>query len=175
MLLSDAGIPFTERSYTLPEWPKVSKSWQAAAQAHGASQTAGQYDGRDSSEQYLVDAVADVASDWRNEWVIGQWSKDAIPSKQEAARVFYARKKKPRFINTVESYLRDSQGPYLLGERITYADILLYGLVHDEVPETCNLAPDSRLLLLYHTVGQRPGIAAYVNAWKARIGATSKL
>ena len=36
----------------------------------------GDYDGKSSQEQYLVDAVADIAIDWRTDWVKAFWSKD---------------------------------------------------------------------------------------------------
>jgi glutathione S-transferase len=124
------------------------------------SRQIGAYDGRTDHEKYVVDAVADIAIDWRTGWVNAYWSKDPdfVKHFQERSR--------PRYIQAIESYLRPRGGPYLLGDWITYTDFLLYTLVHDETPETCMLTADSPLLRLYRAIGERPTVATYVTNWK---------
>jgi glutathione S-transferase len=99
LLLSDAGIRFTEKAYSFAEWGKVRQEWRQAItkdvtafsgnpytavptlQINGKwyaqlpailrylARETGQYDGRNSEEAYLVDAFSDVITDWRNNWI----------------------------------------------------------------------------------------------------------
>ncbi|KAI8058334.1 hypothetical protein BDF22DRAFT_665142 [Syncephalis plumigaleata] len=124
------------------------------------SRQIGAYDGRTDHEKYVVDAVADIAIDWRTSWVNAYWSKDPDSVKH------YNERSRPRYIRTVESYLQPRGGPYLLGDWITYTDFLLYTLIYDETPEACMLTADSSLLHLYRAVGERPAVSAYVAKWK---------
>ncbi|KAI9596334.1 hypothetical protein BDF19DRAFT_438778 [Syncephalis fuscata] len=195
MMLSDANILFKEQNVKLADWRTTREQLQKTASEHadnnlstsgapnpyGAAPTLeingqwyaqtvpimrllarelGEYDGNDSYEKYLVDAVADLAIDWRTDWVKQYWSKD----KEIIQR--YNERGRPRFIEAIQDYLQRRNGTYLLGERISYADILLYSLVYDETPEVCKLNNDSPLYKLYKAVGERPRIAAYVNNWK---------
>ncbi|RKP27405.1 glutathione S-transferase [Syncephalis pseudoplumigaleata] len=197
ILLSDAHIPFQENNVPLAQWQATRKSLQATPvdtadnpasaiadlrNPYGGAptleidgvcyaQTApilrmlareiGAYDGRDNHEKYVVDAVADIATDWRTSWVGAYWSKDPEFVQR------YRERSRPRYIKAVQSYLRPRGGPYLLGDRMTYADILLYTLVYDETPAMCQLEADAPLLRLYEAVGARPKVAEYVANWKA--------
>lgn len=119
------------------------------------------YDGTTSEERFLVDAVADIAIDWRSEWVAASWTKDPAVQKR------YSDKKLPRFVQALEQYYaRPRNGLYLLGDHFTYADILVFTMLHDETLDACALSADAALRRLFTATQQRPGITAYLRRWQ---------
>ena len=78
---------------------------------------------------------------------------------------------RPRFLKALETHLKtndlSASGPYILGRNITYADIALYQICHDE-----NLTQDGRkglkdhprLVELVDAVEARPNVKAFLNS-----------
>ncbi|KAJ6178813.1 hypothetical protein N7519_009274, partial [Penicillium mononematosum] len=71
--------------------------------------------------KHFLDAVADIYNDWRIEWVksIGNVTDDF---KNEFV---------PNYYSLLEGFYAQHDGPYLFGERITYADFAIYQSIHN--------------------------------------------
>lgn len=69
----------------------------------------------------------------------------------------------PRYLSALETHiLRRSKGPFVLGERITYADILIFQILHDEGFEVVQDSP--ALKRLVDAVKARPNVAKYLQS-----------
>ena len=87
--------------------------------------------------------------------------KETYPEHQRSVR--------PRFLNALETHLKthelSASGPYITGENLTYADLVLYQICHDE-----NLTQDGRkglkdyprLVELVDAVEVRPNVKAFL-------------
>ncbi|EIT81621.1 hypothetical protein AO1008_02452 [Aspergillus oryzae 100-8] len=98
----------------------------------------GEYDGNTSLEKYFLDAVADVYNDWRIQWVNNLGN---VTDKFRNEVV-------PNYYNVLARFYAQQEGPYLLGERITYTDFLVYQSI-DNDSQTGTLPVSSAFDLLY--------------------------
>ncbi|KAJ4243837.1 hypothetical protein NW762_014716 [Fusarium torreyae] len=117
------------------------------------SRELGGYDGDTSYEKYNVDRVADLYVDWRAAWVdsLGGASDD------------YKNKTVPQYYALVAKYYAETDGPYLLGDKISYTDFAVFQSIDNErrtgtLPDTL---PDS-LQKLVDAINERPNIAAFI-------------
>ncbi|KAL5359461.1 hypothetical protein BJX96DRAFT_148492 [Aspergillus floccosus] len=115
------------------------------------------YDGETSYDKYIVDAVADIYIDWRSQWVASL--KGATPE--------YKNDVVPNYHRLLAKYYSDREGPYLLGDRITYTDFAVYQSIDNDrrtgtLPATL---PDS-LVALENAIESRPNIAEYIKTNK---------
>ncbi|KAM4061123.1 glutathione S-transferase [Hirsutella rhossiliensis] len=178
LFLVDAGIEFQDKRYAFDDtWSSTS----ADLESKGVSRTGlvpvleyngvylsqhmpmlrflarelGSYDGESSADKYLVDTVADIYIDWRAEWV----------SNLKTVTDQYKNKVAPEYYNLVAKYYKERDGPFLLGNKITYADFAIYQSIdNDEKIGTLpgNL-PDS-ILALKKAMEARPKVAAYLGS-----------
>ncbi|KAJ6143689.1 hypothetical protein N7471_003142 [Penicillium samsonianum] len=145
LFLTDAGIPFQDIRYPYDE------SWAATAsklREDGISQTGklpvleyndkklsqhipilrylsreiGDYDGQTSLEKYLVDAISDIYIDWRTQWVANMRK----PTDE------YMNDYVPNYYQALSQYYSDREGPFLLGNRITYADFAVFQSIDND-------------------------------------------
>ncbi|RKP08069.1 hypothetical protein THASP1DRAFT_8449, partial [Thamnocephalis sphaerospora] len=144
LLLSDAGVQHESHRHQRSEWPSQRGAFiesekspygglpvvEIGNQAYSQliptlrylSQRLGKYHAHNADDTYLVDAAADVASDWqkRHNTLIFH------PATPEVRRKF-VEEERPRFIHALDTYLgRHDSGPYLLGSEISYADFYIY-------------------------------------------------
>ncbi|CAG8909084.1 unnamed protein product [Penicillium egyptiacum] len=82
----------------------------------------GAYDGETNQEKYIVDAVADLYVDWRSQWA----------ASLSGATDEYKNKVAPKYYSVIGQYYTDHPGPYLLGDKITYADFAVYQSIDNE-------------------------------------------
>jgi glutathione S-transferase len=78
----------------------------------------------------------------------------------------YIEKNHPHYVKACQDYLQLCNGPYLLGEQISYADILMYGAIYDETPALCKIKEGTPLHRFYRVVGEQPNIKAYIKNWE---------
>ena len=78
---------------------------------------------------------------------------------------------RPRFLKALETHLKtyelSKSGPYILGNNITYADMVLYQVCHDEgltQGEKKGLKDYPRLAGLVDAVEERPNIKAFLQS-----------
>ncbi|KAL3475777.1 glutathione S-transferase [Aspergillus californicus] len=180
LFLKDAGIAAEDIRYPWDEtWPKASAELKEkgvtrtgllpALEYNGEIYTQhiptlrylarelNAYDGETSFEKYLVDAVADIYIDWRAKWV----------ASLKGATAEYKNTCVPDYYNVIAQYYADRPGPYLLGEKITYADFAVYQSIDNE-RRTGTLPaelPES-LVKLQEAIEARPNIAEYLKETK---------
>lgn len=66
----------------------------------------------------------------------------------------------PRYVGALEKHLaRRETGPFVLGESISYADLLVFQIVHDEGFDCIKDAPTLKRLV--NAVQARPNVANY--------------
>lgn len=78
---------------------------------------------------------------------------------------------RPRFLQALETHLKtydlSRTGPYIIGQRVTYADLVLYQILHDEnltQEERKGLQEYPRLGQLVDAVEARPNIKAFLKS-----------
>ncbi|KUM55811.1 hypothetical protein ACN42_g11425 [Penicillium freii] len=117
------------------------------------SRDLGAYDGNTNWEKYLVDAVADIYIDWRSNWAVNL----------NGATESYKKEYVPNYYDLVAQYYSDVEGPYLLGDKITYADFAVYQSIDNDT--RTGTIPDSlppALAKFVETFEARPNISAYI-------------
>ncbi|KGO76967.1 Glutathione S-transferase/chloride channel, C-terminal [Penicillium italicum] len=180
LFLKDAGLDYKEVRYPYDNtWPETSKklrqsgltrTGQLPALEYGGSvitqgdtqhipilrylsRELGAYDGTTNWEKYLVDAVADIYIDWRSQWV----------ANLKAASESYKKESAPAYYNLLAQYYSDVEGPYLLGDKITYADFAVYQSIDNDtrtgtIPDTLPPA----LTKLVEAFEARPNVSAFI-------------
>ncbi|RFU80200.1 glutathione s-transferase chloride channel, c-terminal [Trichoderma arundinaceum] len=113
----------------------------------------GRYDGVTNWEKFIVDAVSDIYIDWRFKWVenLGKPAEE------------YKNSFVPKYYDILAQYYSETDGPYLLSEKITYADFAVYQSIDNDLrtgtlPSTL---PDP-ISKFKGTFEQRPNIARYI-------------
>ncbi|KAH7184719.1 uncharacterized protein B0J16DRAFT_319518 [Fusarium flagelliforme] len=176
LFLKDAGIPFEEKRYPYDDtWKETSAKLKEqgitrtgllpAIEYKGLilnqhipilrflSRELGKYDGQTNHDKYLVDAVSDLYIEWRAGWV----------SNLKNASEEYKNNTVPTFHERLEQYYSDREGPYLLGNEVSYADFAVYMSIDNDT-RTKSLPskiPDV-LLKLKEEFERRPNIAEYI-------------
>ncbi|GAB1192540.1 hypothetical protein APSETT444_001732 [Aspergillus pseudonomiae] len=176
LFLHDAGVEFNDVRYPYDDtWPAAS----AELKQKGLSVTGkvpvleyegqiltqhlpilrylarelGEYDGNTSLEKYLLDAVADVYTDWRAQWVSNLGN---VTDKFKNEYV-------PNYYNVLATFYAQKEGPYLLGERITYTDFVVYQSIdNDSQIGTLPASLPEPLTRLRAAFEARPRVAPYL-------------
>ncbi|KAH6894709.1 glutathione S-transferase [Thelonectria olida] len=182
LFMRDAEFEFEDVHYAYDDtWPAVSKTLDPkelgrtgklpALEYNGKiltqhipmlrflSRELGRYDGETSHEKYQVDAVADLYIDWRSQWV-PQLTKRTDEYKDEFL---------PHYYNLIAQHYSESGGPYLLGEKITYADFAVYQSIdNDKRIGTLPAALPASIEKFKQAFEARPNIAAYIKETAAK-------
>ncbi|KAJ5369275.1 uncharacterized protein N7496_009035 [Penicillium cataractarum] len=180
LFLKDTGIEFKEVLYPYDHtWPQNSQILQhqgttrtgqlPALEYQGIILTQhipilrylardlGRYDGETNAEKYAVDAVADIYIDWRSRWVAN------LKTKEDAYKDDFV----PKYYNLLSQYYSDHDGPYLLGDKVTYADFAVYQSIdNDQRTGTLPSILPEPLVKFKETFEQRPNIASYLKSRK---------
>ncbi|KAI7362246.1 hypothetical protein KC354_g7444 [Hortaea werneckii] len=148
----DAGIAFDDVRYNNDEYPEYKRTKiaemnpnatipvvelngrilvQSYAMLRHFARLLGKYEGESEEEKYWADAMCDLTIDWRSAFVNAffQPNKDVEYPRHMA-------EKRPQFLQALEQHLSSNSmsasGPYVLGNKITYADLVIYQVCHDE-------------------------------------------
>ncbi|KAL8787941.1 MAG: hypothetical protein Q9213_001968 [Squamulea squamosa] len=184
LMWEDAGIAYTDIRYSFEEYPEYKKSiiaeknpttnipiveingkvlTQSYAILRHFARLLGKYDGETEEEKYWADAMCDIAADWRTSFISAFFNpnkEETYPKHQQGDR--------NRYLKALKTHLAmhelSQQGPYVVGEKFTYADMVIYQVMHDE-----NLTQDGmkglqeypRLKQLAEAVESRPNVKAF--------------
>ncbi|KAJ5666104.1 glutathione S-transferase [Penicillium maclennaniae] len=171
LFLKDAGIDYKEIRYPYDDtWAQKSKTLQdqgitrtgklPAVEYQGLILTQhiptlryfardlGSYDGETNQEKYVVDSVSDIYVDWRSQWVANLRTK-TDKYKDEVV---------PEYHRLLDQYYSENSGPYLLGDKITYADFVVYQSIDND--ERTGTLPSLRKLC--EAIEKRPNISEYL-------------
>ncbi|GAA5815683.1 hypothetical protein MFLAVUS_009196 [Mucor flavus] len=83
------------------------------------------YHGANDEENQLLDSVADITDDWFESARKAFWGSDEAKAK-------HCKDATPKFLDIFERYCSAQEGPYILGEKISYSDFLVYHLLDDD-------------------------------------------
>ncbi|EHK15275.1 uncharacterized protein TRIVIDRAFT_74722 [Trichoderma virens Gv29-8] len=114
----------------------------------------GRYEGETNYEKFQVDAVSDVYNDWRTQWV----------ASLKGVTDDYRNKFVPQYYNVVAEYYSANNGPYLLGDKITYADFAVYQSIDND--ERIGALPSKlpeAVQKFREAFEARPNISAYID------------
>ncbi|KAL2669960.1 hypothetical protein Neosp_015126 [[Neocosmospora] mangrovei] len=176
LFLIDAGIDFEERLYRRDDtWPEtkerlkkqgLTRNGQVPALEYKGlvltghipilrflSRDLGEYDGSTNQDKYLVDVVSDIYVDWRVHWVTNLKGPNSE----------YKDKIAPQYYDLIASFYADREGPYLLGDAVSYADFAVYvSIDNDARTGTLPATLPASLARFQTAFDARPNIAGYV-------------
>ncbi|EEA26764.1 hypothetical protein TMatcc_004946 [Talaromyces marneffei ATCC 18224] len=177
LFLKDAGIDFEDTRYPFNDsW----KDTKAELQKKGISRTGKvpvleykgiylsqhipilrylarelkAYDGATSLEKHLVDVVADLYIDWRAQWV----------ANLEKLSDSYKNEILPDHYKTLAYYYGKNGGPFLLGDRVTYADFAVFQSIDNNEKIGADATLPEELLKFKTAFEARPRVAAYLKS-----------
>ncbi|KAF2088844.1 glutathione S-transferase-like protein [Saccharata proteae CBS 121410] len=187
LLWEDASIAYVDVRYDFSEYPSFKTTriaemnptatipvvelggkilTQSYAMLRHFARQLGEYEGETEEEMFWADRICDITIDWRTLFVQAFLSPDKdteYPKHMEGDR--------KNFLRALETHLSANElaqrGPYVIGDRITYADLVLYQICHDE-----NLTQDGRkglqqyprLAKLVDAVEARPNVKAFMSS-----------
>ncbi|CAE6529975.1 unnamed protein product [Rhizoctonia solani] len=183
LLFEDAGIAFKDHRIAFDDFNAQVKSGEITAlnplkslpvlEVGGAkyfqsyailrllARKLGKYDGKNDEERYYVDAINDIASDWRTKFIDAafQSTADGVGASPNPENLkFHKAFTGPKFAAGLNTHLStnplSSGGPFVLGKDITYADLVIFQIAHDE--DWANLEDNPRLNELVQAVKARP-------------------
>ncbi|KAF5247123.1 hypothetical protein FAUST_975 [Fusarium austroamericanum] len=177
LFMKDAVIDFEERLYARDDtWPEtkeklikqgITRNGQVPCleyKGHAMtghvpilrylSRDLGRYEGQSNEDKYLTDLVSDIYVDWRAQWV---------RNLKEGPRAEYKDTAAPQYYDLIGKYYTDREGPFLLGDEISYTDFLVYVSIDNDtrtktIPE--NL-PES-LIKFKAAFEARPKLVEYI-------------
>ncbi|KAI1069124.1 hypothetical protein LB507_006315 [Fusarium sp. FIESC RH6] len=177
LFMMDAGIDFEERRYARDDtWPAtkeklikqgVSRNGQVPSLEYKGlvltnhipilrylSRDLGRYDGQTSEDKYLTDLVSDIYVDWRAQWV---------RNLKEGPRAEYKETIAPNYYDFIGKYYADREGPYLLGDVISYTDFAVYvSIDNDARTKTLPEKLPESLLKFKAAFEARPKLVEYI-------------
>ncbi|KAG5659513.1 hypothetical protein KAF25_002072 [Fusarium avenaceum] len=176
LFMTDAGIKFEESLYPKDgAWPEkkeelkkkgLTRSGQLPSLEYKGrvltghvpilrylSRELGQYDGKTSEDKYLVDLASDIYVDWRANWV----------TNLKGPNDDYKTKQAPEYYELIGKYYADREGPYLLGNEVSYADFAVYmSIDNDARTGTLPATLPESLEKLKKAIEARSNIAEYI-------------
>jgi glutathione S-transferase len=177
LLLEDAGVDFEYVKYNAAEWKEV-KQQLIADKVRGPtmpylsvdgkyygktlpimrfiSHKLGKYEGRNDEENQLLDAYSDAIMDWAFRWAIASFNDPTEEQKQN-----YKDNVAANAYKLFEDVLSDTEGPYLLGENISYADFVLYHMMEDD-GSAINAVSQPYLSAFVQAIQSRPNMKKYL-------------
>ncbi|KAL0576430.1 hypothetical protein ABG067_008931, partial [Albugo candida] len=117
----------------------------------------GQYEGQNDDENQLLDAYTDLVLDWANKWATALFSgNEELSKKHETEYV-------PQALNTWNDILSDvTSGPFILGDRITYADFALYHVLEDASPVSIDAQVHPHIAAFTKAIDSRHNLSKYL-------------
>ncbi|KAF4451545.1 Glutathione S-transferase P 10 [Fusarium austroafricanum] len=179
LFLVDAGIKFEEHRYARDEtWPETKEKLKQQGLTRTGqlpsleykgriltghipilrylSRDLGKYDGTTNEDKYLVDLVSDIYVDWRVQWVVNLKSSDAEVKKE------YEETYTPQYYDLLETYYNEREGPYLLGEQVSYADFAVYVSIDNDARTGTLPATLPKSIVKFKTAFEaRPNLVEY--------------
>ncbi|KAJ4251454.1 hypothetical protein NW762_011437 [Fusarium torreyae] len=176
LFLKDAGINFEEKRYAYDDtWKESSEKLKKQGLTRTGlvpsleykgliltqhvpilrflARDLGKYDGQTNEDKYLADAVTDLYIDWRSKWVPNL----SNPSDEFKDKIV------PEYYDVLAQYYSDREGPYLLGNEVSYADFAVYQSIdNDTRTKTIPSKLPEVLVKFKETFEKRPNIADYI-------------
>ncbi|MCJ1233899.1 hypothetical protein MMC14_001857 [Varicellaria rhodocarpa] len=166
--LQDPKVAVTPKKNPVKTLPVVELNGKTLTQSYAIlrhiARLLGKYDGETEEEKYWTDVICDIGIDWRTLFVQAFFSPTS-PNHYEN----HKKTDRARFLAGLESHLTSNElskhGPFVLGDRITYADLVIYQDCHDEgltQDGRQGLKEYPRLTQLVDGVEQRPNVKVFL-------------
>lgn len=175
LLLEDAGVDFEYVRHNAAEWKELKQQLLADkvraptmpyitvdGEYYGKtvpvmrflSHKLGQYEGSNEKEVQLLDAYSDMIMDWAFRWATGIFGDEAqLKTYKETHAV--------NNYKNFEEILSDNEGPYLLGDKVSYADFILYHMIEDD-GSAIDAASQPHLSAFINAIENRPNLKKYL-------------
>ncbi|KAG1472193.1 hypothetical protein G6F56_001690 [Rhizopus delemar] len=113
------------------------------------------YHGSTEEENFQLDVISDMTDDWF------EHMKNAFFG-DDAKKKHHAETQRPGWLAKFEKYYSDNtEGPYILGNKITYSDFLIYHLIDDDSARDL-LSDYPNLKIFAEAFEARPNIKEYL-------------
>ncbi|ORZ24251.1 class gamma glutathione S-transferase 2 [Absidia repens] len=148
LFLKDAGIDFTYIRHKHDEWPAMKEDLtknknvphatmpfvevngkvfnKTAPTLRYLSKQLGKYNGDNDEESYRLDTVADVTRDH-----FGSYAPLFKSTDEEKIKEHFEKDTK-KYLAAYNNIYAQTEGPFILGEKISYADFLVYHNIDDD-------------------------------------------
>ncbi|KAI8877198.1 glutathione S-transferase [Backusella circina FSU 941] len=181
ILLDDAGLDYEKVVIRLRDW--YSKKAELIAQGVPAptlpyltidgkyvgktvptmrylSKQLGKYIGDNDVENQYLDMLSDICMEWYNAWAYPHYI-----IKTEEAETKYQNTVGIMYHDTFENVLAKTGGPYVLGDRISYVDFIIYhSLVEDTLRQNINKSNKyPHLKKLIDAIESRPSLKKHLS------------
>ncbi|KAI8056646.1 glutathione S-transferase [Syncephalis plumigaleata] len=176
MMLTDAGVEYTTNNIKFEEWPATKqKLIDNGLSPNGTlpimeldgknyvhhlpilrvlARQLGKYGGNNDYETYEIDSYADLLNDFTKAWIASNWGDENVKAK-------YAKEQQPRYLDGVNRFLAQHEGPYLLGNEISYADFKLQTILMDIKLASFDDYPNIKAFS--EAIRARSGVAKYIS------------
>ncbi|KAI8056647.1 glutathione S-transferase [Syncephalis plumigaleata] len=176
MMLTDAGVEYTFSDFTFEEWPAIKqKLIDSGLSPNGTvplleldgksyvhqlpimrvlARHLGKYGGNNDYEAYEIDSYADLLNDYNKAWGVAHWGDDNDKAK-------FVNEQQPRYLDGVNRFLAQHEGPYLLGNEISYADFKLQTILMDAKLTSFDDYPNIKAFS--EAIRARSGVAKYMS------------
>ncbi|KAI8092645.1 class gamma glutathione S-transferase [Halteromyces radiatus] len=175
LLLKDSGIEYTYLRHKRDEWApikediskKVNHPTMPFIELDGKvynktvptmrylCKKLGKYLPANDDDLYTVEVVADVVRDHYGTTMPVFRCEDEEKLKEHFER------DTTKYLNAYESIYQHKEGPYILGEEITYADFLVYHVIQDD-NALKHVQGYPHVAKFVETFSQRPNLAEYI-------------
>lgn len=115
------------------------------------------YQGENDDEEQVLDAYSDKLMDWAARW------GNALFLADETVLAKYKEEQVPQQHKAWDEILSDKSGPYLLGEKITYADFVLYHLLEDDSDAKVDAEAYPHLTAFVQAIQARPSLVKFLS------------
>ncbi|KAI8647522.1 hypothetical protein BD408DRAFT_438986 [Parasitella parasitica] len=180
LMLVDAGLDHEYVRVERPEWPALKETLKKEKGAHSctlpyietngqcffktvpimrylSTRLEGKYHGSTPEDNQLLDVVAEVSDVWFDHL------KNSFAGSDEV-KANYANNTLPAQIDMFEKYYADREGPYLLGEKLTYPDFLVYHMIDDGGARDKLEGVAPNLVKFIDAFEKRPNITQYLKS-----------
>ncbi|KAI9358706.1 glutathione S-transferase [Pilaira anomala] len=180
LLLEDAGVDFEYIRFTPEQWTEEKQKLLTQnvreptvpymfidGKYYGKnmpllrvlSRKLGKYDGENEDEVHLLDAYTDMINDWGT-----KWGNAYFHNHTEENMKTYKEVTCPAIFKTWDAIISDSNGPFLLGERISYADFVLFHMLEDDPTVKITVETHPNLYNFMEAFKNRPNMRKYLTS-----------
>ncbi|KAI8084993.1 class gamma glutathione S-transferase 2 [Halteromyces radiatus] len=181
LLLKDSGIDYTYDRYDLSGWPEMKADLAKRSVLHPTmpyvevdgktlaktvptmrylARKLGKYMGSNDDENYILECVADSVRDHFGTWVVLVRCDDQEKLKE------HFEKDTIKYLGIYDTIYGRNEGPYILGEEISYADFLVYHMLDDDFIALKHVEDYPNVAKFVKAFTKRPNLAPYFDSLK---------
>ncbi|RGP74631.1 glutathione s-transferase p 10 [Fusarium sporotrichioides] len=164
LFLKDSGIPFEEKRYPYDDtWKETSEKLKSQGITRTGQLPSIEYKGLVLSQhipilRFLSRELGKYDGQTNHDKYLAGWASNAGKASED-----YKNKTVPKYYDLLEKYYSEREGPYLLGDEVTYVDFAVFmSIDNDTRTKTLPSKLPDALLKLKQAFETRPNIAEYI-------------